>query len=196
MAIKVHSRYSVIITNPVVALALFDGSLFVLYMTPIFGKLMQSHSGHLLMDLHFLLAGYLFFYVIIGVDPNPRKIPYIVRIIVLFAAMSIHAFFSIALLSTTTLLDGGYFASLHRMWNTNLLSDQHTGAALGWIMGEIPILVALIATFIQWMRADFRETKRIDRAADRAAAMGEDDELAQYNKYLATLARGDRERPE
>ena len=192
----IHSKYSVIITNPVVALGLFDGSLFVLYMTPLFGKLMQSHSGHFLMDIHFLLAGYLFFYVIVGIDPNPRKIPHIVRIIVLFAAMSIHAFFSIALLSTTTLLDGGYFASLHRTWNTNLLSDQHTGGALGWLMGEIPILLALIATFIQWMRVDSREARRIDRAADRAAAMGEDDELAKYNKYLAKLAKGDLPRPE
>ena len=192
----IHSKYSVIITNPVIALGLFDGSLFVLYMTPLFGKLMQSHSGHFLMDIHFLFAGYLFFYVIVGIDPNPRKIPHIVRIIVLFAAMSIHAFFSIALLSTTTLLDGGYFASLHRTWNTNLLSDQHTGGALGWLMGEIPILLALIATFIQWMRVDSREARRIDRAADRAAAMGEEDELAKYNKYLAKLAKGDLPRPE
>lgn len=192
----IHSRYSVIITNPVVALALFDGSLFALYMTPLFGKLMQSHGGHFLMDIHFLLAGYLFFYVIIGIDPNPRKIPYIVRIIVLFAAMSIHAFFSIALLSTTTLLDGGFFASLHRTWNTNLLADQHAGAALGWVMGEIPILLALIATFIQWMRVDSREARRIDRAADRAAAMGEEDELARYNKYLAKLAKGEPRPPE
>ncbi len=192
----IHSRYSVIITNPIIALGLFDGSLFLLYMTPLFGKLMQSHSGHILMDIHFLLAGYLFFYVIVGIDPNPRKIPHIVRIIVLFAAMSVHAFFSIALLSTTTLTDGGYFASLHRPWNAQLLADQHVGASLGWMMGEIPILIALIATFIQWMRDDSREAKRIDRAADRAAAMGEEDELTKYNKYLSTLARGDLEHPD
>jgi putative copper resistance protein D len=192
----IHSRYSTFITNPVVALALFDGSLFLLYMTPLFGKLMQSHAGHVLMDLHFLLAGYLFFYVIVGIDPNPRKIPHIVRIIVLFAAMSIHAFFSIALLSTTTLLDGGYFASLHRPWNTNLLVDQHLGGSIGWMLGEIPILLALIATFIQWMRDDSREARRIDRAADRAAAMGEEDELAKYNKYLAGLAKGDLDHPD
>ena len=183
----IHSRYSVIMTNPIVALALFDGSLFVVYMTPVFGKLMNSHSGHLFMDLHFLLAGYLFFYVIVGVDPNPKKIPHIIRIIILFAAMSIHAFFSVALLSTTTLLDGGYFASLHRPWATNLLTDQHTGGAIGWAMGEIPILIALIATFIQWVRDDSREAKRTDRASDRAVAMGEEDELAKYNKYLASL---------
>jgi putative copper resistance protein D len=192
----IHSKYSVLITNPVIALALFDGSLFVLYMTPLFGKLMQSHSGHFLMDMHFLLAGYLFFYVIVGIDPNPRKIPHLVRIIVLFAAMSIHAFFSIALLSTTTLLDGGYFAALHRTWNMNLLADQHTGGALGWMMGEIPILLALVATFIQWMRVDSREARRIDRASERAAAMGEEDELAKYNKYLANLANEDLRRPQ
>jgi len=183
----IHSRYSVFITNPVTALIIFDGSLFALYLTPLFGTLMRSHSGHLLMDIHFVLAGYLFFYVIIGVDVNPRKIPHIVRIIVLFAAMSIHAFFSITLLSTSSLVDGGYFALLHRPWNVNLLTDQHTGGAVGWAMGEIPILLALVATFIQWMREDKREAKRIDRAADRASAMGEDDELAQYNRYLSEL---------
>ena len=183
----IHSRYSIILTNPVTALIIFDGSLFGLYLTPLFGSLMRSHSGHLFMDIHFVLAGYLFFYVIIGVDVNPRKIPHIVRIIVLFAAMSIHAFFSITLLSTSSLVDGGYFALLHRPWNSNLLTDQHTGGAIGWAMGEIPILLALVATFIQWMREDKRETKRIDRAADRASAMGEDDELAQYNRYLSEL---------
>ena len=188
----IHSRYSKIITNPIVALALFDGSLFVLYLTPLFGTLMKSHSGHLFMDLHFLLAGYLFFYVIVGVDPNPRKIPHIVRIIMLFAAMAIHAFFSVALLSASTLLDGGYFASLNRPWATNLLADQHTGGAIGWAMGEIPILIALIATFIQWVRDDSREAKRSDRASDRAAAMGVEDELAAYNKYLAALNARDK----
>jgi len=183
----IHSKYSIIITNPVTALAIFDGSLFGLYLTPIFGSLMRSHSGHLLMDIHFILAGYLFFYVIIGVDVNPRKIPHIVRIIVLFAAMSIHAFFSITLLSTSSLVDGGFFELLHRTWNMDLLADQHTGGAVGWAMGEIPILLALVATFIQWVRADSREAKRIDRSADRAAAMGEDDDLAEYNRYLRDL---------
>jgi putative copper resistance protein D len=161
-------------------------------MTPLFGKLMQSHSGHLFMDLHFMLAGYLFFYVIVGVDPNPKKIPHIVRIIMLFAAMAIHAFFSVALLSSSTLIDGGYFASLNRPWATNLLADQHSGGAIGWAMGEIPILIALIATFIQWVRDDSREAKRSDRAADRAEAMGVDDELAKYNTYLASLNARDK----
>ncbi len=186
----IHSRYSIILTNPITALAIFDGSLFALYMTPLFGHLMASHIGHLFMDIHFLLAGYLFFYIIVGVDPNPRKIPHLARIIVLFAAMSIHAFFSIALLSSTTLLDHGIYAALNRGWNLDLLADQRTGGAIGWAMGEIPILIALIATFIQWSRSDSKEANRIDRAADRADAMGEEDELTRYNRYLNELNTG------
>lgn len=188
-----HSKPAAVFTNPVSALALFDGSLFVLYMTPLFGNLMQSHLGHLVMSVHFLLAGILFFHVIIGIDPNPRKVPHIVRIVILFAAMSIHAFFAIALLSTTTMLDQGYFASLQAPWNLDLLADQRAGGSVAWAMGEIPILLALVATFIQWMRDDSRETKRIDRNEARMAAMGEPDELAKYNAYLSSLAEQDRD---
>ena len=182
-----HSRYALIITNPLTVLALFDGSLFVLYFTNLFGNLMQSHVGHLFMNIHFLLVGFLFFSVIIGIDPNPRKIPHLVRIVILFAAMSIHAFFAIAMLATTTLIDGGYYASLKTPWLPDLLADQHAAGSIAWAMGEIPIIFALIATFIQWMRDDTREAKRIDRNEARMAAMGEPDELAQYNRYLGLL---------
>jgi putative copper resistance protein D len=186
-----HSRYSIILTNPITALALFDGSLFVLYFTDLFGFLMQNHAGHILMNIHFILAGFLFFNVVIGIDPNPRKYPHILRIVILFGAISLHAFFSVALMSTTTLIDGGYYASLQTSWLPDLLADQRAGGTIGWAMGEIPIILALIATFILWSREDKREATRIDRNEARLAAMGEPDELAQYNAYLNTLAERD-----
>ena len=175
-----HSRFSSIWTHPITALAIFDGSLFALYFTPLFGDLMSSHFGHLAMNLHFIGAGLLFFYVIVGVDPNPRRTHHLVRMVILLAAMSIHAFFSLALMSSTTLIDGGYYESLQRPWDLDLLADQRTGASLGWAMGEIPIIIAFIATFIQWLRSDAREAKRADRNSER--------ELAEYNEYLRELA--------
>ena len=187
-----HSKVGVFYTNPVVALLIFDGSLFALYFTDLFSSMIHSHIGHLFMTLHFLAAGFLFFFVVIGIDPNPRKIPYLVQIVVLFAAMSIHAFFSIALMSTTTLIDKGYFASLQTPWLTDLLADQKLGASIGWAMGEIPILMALVATFINWRREDAREAKRIDRNTVRQAAMGQPDDLANYNQYLQKLAQRDK----
>lgn len=187
-----HSKVGTFYTNPVVALLIFDGSLFALYFTDLFASMMQSHLGHLVMSLHFLAAGFLFFFVVIGIDPNPRKIPHLVQIVVLFAAMSIHAFFSIALMSTTTLIDKGYFASLQTPWLTDLLADQKLGASIGWAMGEVPILMALVATFINWRREDSREAKRIDRNTARQAAMGQPDDLANYNQYLQKLAQRDK----
>jgi putative copper resistance protein D len=186
-----HAKPTALITNPVVVLAIFDGSLFILYFTSLFGGMMQSHAGHFFMNIHFLLAGILFFHVIIGIDPNPRKVPHIVRIVILFAAMGIHAFFSVALMSTSTLLDQGYYSGIGSTWLPDLLADQQAGGSIGWAMGEIPILLALTATFIQWMRDDKRETKRIDRNEARLAAMGEPDELAQYNLYLSQLNESD-----
>ena len=187
-----HSKIGVIYTNPIVALAIFDGSLFALYFTDLFAVLMQSHVGHLFMSLHFLAAGFLFFFIIIGVDPNPRRVHHLVQIVILFAAMSIHAFFSVALMSTTTLIDKGFYASLQTPWLGDALADQKLGGSIGWAMGEIPILIALVATFINWMRDDSREAKRIDRNTARQAAMGEPDDLANYNQYLLDLAKRDR----
>ena len=175
-----HSRYVRFITHPIAALALFDGSLFALYFTPLFGKLMSSHSGHLLMNLHFIAVGLLFFHVIVGIDPNPRKVHHLARIVMLLAAMSIHSFFSVALMSSNSLIDNGYFASLNLPWNVDLLSNQKTGAAIGWAMGEIPIVAALIATFIQWMRSDARDARRADKRSEV--------DLAEYNAYLAQLS--------
>jgi cytochrome c oxidase assembly factor CtaG len=179
-----HSKVSTIWTHPIVVLAIFDGSLFALYFTSLFGDLMSSHFGHLLMNLHFIGAGLLFFFVIVGVDPNPRRTHHLVRMVILLAAMSIHAFFSVALMSSRTLIDGGYYELLARPWATDLLADQRAGASFGWAMGEIPILIAFIATFIQWIRSDAREAKRADKNSEK--------NLAEYNEYLRKLA--DREK--
>jgi putative copper resistance protein D len=179
-----HSKVSMIWTHPIVVLAIFDGSLFALYFTSLFGDLMSSHFGHLLMNLHFIGAGLLFFFVIVGVDPNPRRTHHLVRMVILLAAMSIHAFFSVALMSSRTLIDGGYYELLARPWATDLLVDQRAGASFGWAMGEIPILIAFIATFIQWIRSDAREAKRADKNSDK--------NLAEYNDYLRQLADRDK----
>ena len=179
-----HSKVSMIWTHPIVVLAIFDGSLFALYFTSLFGDLMSSHFGHLLMNLHFIGAGLLFFFVIVGVDPNPRRTHHLVRMVILLAAMSIHAFFSVALMSSRTLIHGGYYELLARPWATDLLADQRAGASFGWAMGEIPILIAFIATFIQWIRSDAREAKRADKNSEK--------NLAEYNEYLRKLA--DREK--
>jgi putative copper resistance protein D len=191
-----HSRVVRLVTHPLLALALFVGSLYGLYFTGLFPALMAHHLGHVAMEFHFLAVGSLFFWVLVGVDPTPRRIPGIARIGLLFAAMPFHAFFSIALMSSSTVLAHDYYVRLHRPYWTALLDDQHLGGGIGWAMGELPILLVLAAVFVQWSRSDAREAARYDRAADRAdraagvATDGDpaEDELARYNARLAALA--------
>jgi putative copper resistance protein D len=55
-------------------------------------------------------------------------------------------------------------------------------------MGEVPIVLVLAAILVQWIREDRREGLRMDRAVARA---GRDEDLEQYNAYLARLAGSD-----
>ncbi len=185
-----HSRPARVVTNPLVAFAIFVGSIYLLYFSGLFPLLMGNHLGHTLMLVHFLLSGFLFFYVLTGVDPSPRPLHPLAAVAALFLATAMHAFFSTALMTTANVLAPEYFGALQRPYLTDLLADQHLGGSLSWGLGEVPIVVVLGIVLVRWVRADDREARRRDRAADRA---GEGhDELAAYNAYLASLNSGDR----
>ena len=182
-----HSPVARVLTHPVVAFAIFVGSVYLLYFSSLFPELMNNHLGHTFMQVHFLLVGLLFFYVIIGVDPRPRPLHPLLALGLLFAATALHAFFSLALMSSRSVLAEGYFGSLQRPYAQDLLADQHLGGGLSWGFGELPIVLVLGVILIRWVRADDREARRSDRAADRAERTGEGDQLAAYNAYLASL---------
>ena len=193
-----HSRVARVVMHPLVAFALFVGSLYVIYFTSLFPTLMGNHLGHVVMEFHFLAVGFLFFFVLVGIDPAPVRLPSIARIGLLFAAMPFHAFFSVAIMGGDTVLARSYFRSLDRPYSTDLLGDQHLGGGIGWALGELPVLLVLGAVFVQWTRTDAREAARFDRDAERAsrravsAGTPVDDELSRYNAYLASLARARR----
>lgn len=182
-----HSHVVRVLTHPVAAAVLFVGSLYAVYFTSLFGWLMGSPLGHAAMELHFLGIGALFFYVLVGIDPGPRTLAPLWRFGLLLFVMPFHAFFSIALMSSSSLLGGSYWQSLHRPYASDLLGDQVFAGGASWALGELPIVIVAVAVFVQWVRGDAREARRTDRAADRAAGAGVDDELARYNAYLARL---------
>jgi cytochrome c oxidase assembly factor CtaG/putative copper export protein len=182
-----HSRLSKFLTNPLVATALFVAGFYGLYLGGLFDAAVGSHIGHVIMNMHFLASGYLFYWVVIGVDPTPRPIPPLAKVAVVFASLPLHAFFAIILMSMDKVLGGSFYRSLHLNWHTDLLGDQRLGGGMAWAAGEIPLAVVMIALLMQWSRSDRRTAVRLDRAADR----DDDAELVAYNAMLAELARGD-----
>lgn len=184
----VHSRATRVLSNPIVALALFIVSLYAVYFTSIFATLVRYHWGHILLTLHFLIVGYLFFWVIIGIDPGPRRVPYLGRIGLLFAVMPFHAFFGIALMTMSTVVADQFYGELNLPWISDLLDDQWLGGAIAWGASEVPIVLVVIAIVTQWARSDRRAGRRADRHADTY----EDTELEAYNTMLEELARSRR----
>ena len=183
-----HSGPVRLLTHPLVAFALWVGSLYALYFTSLFSSLMSNHLGHSAMTFHFLAVGSLFFWVLVGVDPAPRRWHPLARIGLLLVAMPFHAFFSITVMSEKTVLASDYFRTLHRPYLRDLLVDQHLGGSITWALSELPIILVVGAIFVQWVRSDHREATRLDRRAARAAADGaEGGELASYNVFLAAL---------
>ncbi|WP_043638150.1 cytochrome c oxidase assembly protein [Nonomuraea candida] len=185
-----HSRFTKVVTHPVVATAIFVASTYALYFTPLFESAMNEHLGHIWMTLHFLISGCLFFWVIIGVDPAPNRLPYVWRLLMLFVTMPFHAFFGIALMMMSGVIASGWYEQLGRTWGDTLIQTQRDGGAIAWGFGEIPTLIVLLAIAAQWYKDDDRQARRADRKAERTGAG--DPELDSYNDYLARLNRADK----
>ena len=184
----VHSKYTAAWANPIVAAINFSGSLILFYYTPFFELALTTHTGHVLMIVHFLLAGYLFCMVLVGTDPGPRKWAPSLRLVVLFVTISFHAFFGVAMMSTNTLLAEGFFGIVDVPWVPDKLADQAMGGTIAWGIGDFPSLLLAMLVVLAWVKSDAAEARRHDRQADRDG----DADLAAYNAELAALARHDR----
>ena len=189
LLLVVHGRLMPVLTHPLVALGIYTASLYGLYLSGLLGTLMRYHLGHLAMLTHFVASGYLLFWTLIGIDPGRRQVPPPLLVLVHFFAMVFHAFFGVILLQSTTVIAPDWYTSVHPAWASSLLADQHLGAGIAWAFGEIPAAVVFGILVMRWIRADEREQARLDRAARRAEANGEDDELARYNAFLARASQ-------
>ncbi|MFR9749939.1 cytochrome c oxidase assembly protein [Nocardia sp. 004] len=180
-----HSRPVAVAAHPAFSLTVFVVSLYGLYFTPVFETLIRYHWGHVLMNVHFLIVGYLFYWAIIGIDPGPRRLPHLGRLGMLFAVMPFHAFFGVSVMSMTTVVGERFYTALQLPWGIDLLADQHSGGGIAWVAGEVPVLIVVGALLSQWFVQDRRTAVRTDRKDEVYG----DSDLDAYNAMLVELAR-------
>jgi putative copper resistance protein D len=184
LLLLVHSRFFAILANPIVAAVLFTVSLWIFYYTEVFRWATENHLGHQWMIVHFVLTGYLFVQSLIGIDPAPARFPYPVRLVILLATMAFHAFFGLAIMTGTGLLLADWYGAMGWDLGITAIQDQQAGGGIAWSVGEIPNAIIALTIVFLWSRSDARETRRLDRQADRDG----DAELAEYNRMLAERA--------
>ncbi len=178
--------------NPLFVFILFVSSYYGLYFSGIFGEYMRFHWAHQLMNVHFLIAGYLFYGLVIGVDRPPRPLPHIGKLGFALAAMPFHAFFGVILMTRDgNIVAENFYRYLDLPW-ADLAQSQYFGGGVAWAGGELPLLLVIITLGVQWSRQDAKDARRKDRHFDT----GRDDEFDDYNRMLETLAsRQTRTRP-
>ncbi|GLB62716.1 ABC transporter permease [Dietzia sp. NCCP-2495] len=184
----INNPLSRFLTHPIVATIQFVAGFYVVYFGGFYETLASEHLGHMFMNVHFLISGYLFYWVIIGVDAAPRQFTPMYRLMVLLGSLPFHAFFGILLMNYPTVLAEGWYSGIGLPWIPDLLQSQRVGGGVAWAMGEIPLFIVMVALGFQWYSSDMREARRGERQADR----DDDAELKAYNEMLAQMAEGDR----
>ena len=181
----VHTPFAWFVSHPLFAGLNFALSLVMFYYTPLFRWATEEHLGHQWMLIHFLITGYLFVQSLMGVDPQPHRTGYPIKLMLLIGTMAFHAFFGLGLMNERSLLLADWFGAMGRTWGDDPLADQAIGGAFAWGVGEIPTIVIALIVVTQWSRSDDRERKRLDRASDRTG----NQDLEDYNQMLDSLSK-------
>ncbi|MDX2377265.1 cytochrome c oxidase assembly protein [Microbacterium sp. LRZ72] len=165
-----HSRPARVVTHPLLVTVVFTGSLFALYFTPLFGLAMGSHVGHLAMQVHFLVSGYLMFWLLVGIDPGPRRREEVARMPVVLALVVTHTAFAFVVVFTSVVIGADYFATVRAPWPVDARADQALAGGIAWGLGELSSAVIVVVLFLQWFaRAERREAA--ERRAEARAAV-------------------------
>jgi cytochrome c oxidase assembly factor CtaG len=161
-----HSSTVRFLTSPVLVATIFTASLFLLYFTPLFPVAMSTSVGHFLMQGHFLLSGYLFFWLLLGVDPGPRRPVEIARVPIIIVMVLAHTAFAFAVVFSQTILGESYFRTVSQQGAGALAADQALAGGIAWGIGEMSSAVVIVILLMQW----FARAERSERAFRRARA--------------------------
>jgi len=170
-----HSPPLRVIGHPLVAWVLFTLSLYALYFSPLFDLSLRQPVVHDLVHLHFLAAGLLFWWPVVGLDPARWRMPHIARVGFVFLMVPFHAFLGVAIMNSGRVL-APTLESFQRTWGPTPLADQQTGGAILWGAGDLITILAVLGILISWANYEekvvaVREDRRLarEREAGRPA---------------------------
>lgn len=136
-----QSRPVWLISHPTTALLLNVGGMYLLYLTPLYAVTLTSPLLHVLVHVHFIMAGCLFTWAIAGPDPGPRRPSPAFRLFILFVSMATHAILAKLM----------YAYGWPRGTGHDLVEIQQA-AKLMYYGGDLTELVLVVVLFANWFR--------------------------------------------
>lgn len=162
------------LTNPALTWILFAGVLFGVHFTPFYDWALRNHDADTFIKQPlFLIAGFLFYFPLIGHNLQPRRPTHAVRLISMASMMVPEAIVGAALFFSSVPFYPS-FASAPRPFGPSPLDDQHLAGASMWAFIMVMDTFWMMDMVREWMRSEERRGRRIDAqiAAERAAAGG------------------------
>lgn len=150
-----HNPVVHVLSHPISAALLNVGGLYVLYMTPLYSFTMHTPAAHALVQVHFLLAGYLFAWSLAGPDPAPRRPGMVMRLSVLMVAIAAHGYLAKLLYAHAGDLPSG---------TSTPISQLEEAAQWMYYGGEPAELLLATALFAWWYRSRAVAAGRTTRA--------------------------------
>jgi putative copper resistance protein D len=144
------------LTHPLVVAAAVYVTMLVYFLSPFYNLALEHSWLRDLVFLHFLVSGYLFWWILIGRDPSRWRLSHPAKLGLLAPGIAVNAILGVSLTGAT--------ASVAPHFQT--LGDTHVGGSILWVVGELISLVAMGLVLYQWMQFEEREAVRADRRTD------------------------------
>jgi cytochrome c oxidase assembly factor CtaG len=154
-----ETRAARIMLGPVATWLVFTATVFLVFFTGVVRATVGAGWGAQGLYLWWLVAGWLFYWPVVDVDPVPRRMGYLSRILYLLLIFPVFAIMGMSLESQTGRISPGVSPG-----------SLHLGGAVIWVAGEAMALLGVLWVFAQWLRADERRVESQERGNDEAVA--------------------------
>lgn len=147
--------------HPITALIFNFGGMFALYLTPLYQASLTNLWLHHFIHFHFLVAGYLFAWALVGPDPAPARPSFPTRLVILLIAMASHGIFSKLM-----------YIHLFPLGTSHDADDIRAAAQLMYYGGDLAEVLLAILLFAAWRKQVWRR-RRPEQREPRLASSSE-----------------------
>ncbi|MDT8909313.1 cytochrome c oxidase assembly protein [Amycolatopsis sp. PS_44_ISF1] len=167
-----RSGFARFVTFPLSVTVVLIAPFLLIYLTPLYELSLDSPVVGGLVRLLLVLAGFLYFYSRVQLDPTPRGGSHLVSVWISFTEVVFDGALGLVLW-LGPLLAPAHYANAHPGWGPDPRTDQIIGAGVLWIGGDVAGLPFVGALFIRWSRDDEKRAKQLDQRLDDEENSGE-----------------------
>ena len=148
-----------LITSPIVAIALFNGSLALWHVPNLYEAALQDHNLHIFNHITYLLAAFVMWWPVLSPLPELPRIPYPAQMLYLFVQSLVPAVLASMITFSETVIYSSY-AAAPRLWDVSPLADQQMGGLIMKIVGSLILWSLVVWIFFIWYNHEETEVEK------------------------------------